>query len=141
MSGGFAGVGIWTHPETVGEVACPCCGGLAPVRRNKRGKFYVYCAPGDDRGEGCGMLTPNLPGGQAWIMDHAHLYTAGETPAPLRRMAEEIAAPPAARTPEKPAPKTRPSAPAPAAKPAGNPVNEKSPVLAGRRGLFGGLLK
>lgn len=55
---------------TVGRIRCPISGKLAEVRRNKRGKLYYV-------GE-AGMITPNLPVGQAWLLENAEMFKAEE---------------------------------------------------------------
>jgi len=63
--------------DDIGRCPCPMCRRSVPVRKNKKGRLYLYCGPVDGF-QGCGMLQPNLPGGQDWILEHA---TIGE-PAP-----------------------------------------------------------
>ncbi len=63
--------------DDIGRCPCPMCKRPVPVRKNKKGRLYLYCGPVGEF-QGCGMLQPNLPGGQDWILEHA---TIGE-PAP-----------------------------------------------------------
>lgn len=53
----------------IGRCPCPCCGRSVPVRRNSAGKLYLICDFRRDGLGGCGMLTPNLNDGQAWIAE------------------------------------------------------------------------
>ena len=55
---------------TVGRIRCPISGKLAEVRRNKKGKLYYVGA--------AGMITPNLPTGQAWLLENAEMFKAEE---------------------------------------------------------------
>lgn len=100
--------------ETIGRIKCAICAGEADVRRYSRGtkKLYWYCAC-------CGMITPNLPGGQEYILENARLFGPGGSP-------DE----PPEKLPEKPvngaAPEKLPE----------KPVNEPPP----KRGFFDGLI-
>lgn len=53
--------------NTIGECACPFCQEPADVRKNVKGKVYLYC-------DNCGMIQPNLAGGQDWILANARLF-------------------------------------------------------------------
>ena len=66
----------------VGTCACPMCQRPAPVRRNSSGKLYLVCDHRAAGGGGCGMLTPNLNGGQAWIAERLQPVTAAPAAAP-----------------------------------------------------------
>ncbi len=54
--------------ETLGKITCPICGESADLRRCGRGArtWYWVCQ--------CGKITPNLAGGQAWIMEHGRIF-------------------------------------------------------------------
>lgn len=56
----------------VGEVICPFSGKRAPVRTDTRGRRY-YASP---LGFAVNMISP---GGQAWLLENAHIYGAGES--------------------------------------------------------------
>ncbi len=72
----------------IGSITCPMCGELVAVRRASRGarSFYIYCAHD-------GMITPNLPGGQAYIQHNATFYEErqAESPAPAEPVTEKSA--------------------------------------------------
>lgn len=55
---------------TIGRIRCPIAGDIAEVRKDKRGKFYYV-------GQ-AGMIKPNLPDGQAWIVRKAEMFSADE---------------------------------------------------------------
>lgn len=80
--------------ESVGEVQCRYCdeGQLAEVRRNEKGKLYLFCRE-------CGIHHLNSAKGQEWILENAKLYGADGKPA-------KAAQPPA----PKPQPKAAPAA-------------------------------
>lgn len=68
----------------IGRCNCPLCGQPAAVRqygentkaaRRGRRKLYLSC---DD----CGQLTPNLSGGQNWILENAELFSEGRPQEP-----------------------------------------------------------
>lgn len=52
--------------ETIGKIKCPLAGDWAEVRKDKRGKFYYV-------GE-AGMIKPNLPAGQEWLLNAAVMF-------------------------------------------------------------------
>lgn len=62
---------------TIADCPCPICKRPVEVREyvarsgKKRG-FYLYCAPTLEA-EGCGMIQPNLGGGQRYIRDNMTL--------------------------------------------------------------------
>lgn len=56
--------------QTIGFIKCPICGDRAEVRRNKRGKLYYLGA--------AGMITPNKPAGQDWILEHMQALNPGQ---------------------------------------------------------------
>lgn len=58
--------------DTIGKVPCAFCSTPAPVRKNAKAKLYYVC-------NGCGIVQPNMPGFQEWILDHATI--TGATPA------------------------------------------------------------
>ena len=92
--------------DTIGRVICPFCKSRCDVRKNVRSKLYFMC-PVD------GIVQPNLPGFQDWMLENAEIY--GPSGAP-------VDAPP-------PAPKSAP-APAPAPKPTPAPVPAPPPAPA-----------
>ena len=51
---------------TIGRVKCPIGGDWAEVRQDKKGRFYYVGK--------AGMIKPNLPAGQEWILDHAEMF-------------------------------------------------------------------
>lgn len=60
--------------ETIGSVPCAFCGCKSPVRKNAKQKLYYVC-PGDgDRA--CGIVQPNMPGFQEWILEKATITGA-----------------------------------------------------------------
>lgn len=62
---------------TIGRIKCPFTGEWAEVRKCKTGKqkLYFYSS--------AGMITPNLPAGQSWIMDNAEIWGEGNEPKPV----------------------------------------------------------
>ncbi len=59
--------------EDIGEITCPITGDLAPVRRDCNGKLYYVGK--------AGMIKPNLPAGQEYMLTHATIWGAGGKPA------------------------------------------------------------
>lgn len=106
--------------ETIGECACPICDRLVDVREDSTGKLYLMCLTSDDY-DGCGKLTPNLPGGQAWIRAQMRRLDAPRPGrATFRAKAPAVAAAPVVPAPAaepSPAPVPADTTPAPAAKP------------------------
>lgn len=106
-----------TPNAEVGKVGCAFCGRQASARRNSAGKLYYLCN-GEPGAPGCGMITPNLPGGQAWM---AANLRAEPAPAPV------TATPPAAPKTDHQAPPApvnvneQPAPPAPVDEPAQAP--------------------
>ena len=105
----------------IGRIKCPCCKEDAPVRKESRGKRSLYVACGR-----CGMLTPRLPAGQAFILDNAEIW--GEDKADEARQRTVIEPPP------KPAP--GPVLPAPARDVKPEPAEPAKPAK--RPGLLEG---
>lgn len=70
--------------DNIGNVVCLIkgCQEQAAVRRNRSGKYYFDCPDH-------GRITPNLPEGQAAIMEHAHIWGAGKPPADCARWIAE----------------------------------------------------
>ena len=52
--------------ETIGKVPCAFCESTAPVRKNAKRKLYYVCG-------GCGIVQPNMPRFQEWILEHAKI--------------------------------------------------------------------
>lgn len=50
----------------IGRVDCAHCGDVSAVRRDGGGKYYYMCL--ND-----GMIKPNMPAGQEWILDNAEI--------------------------------------------------------------------
>lgn len=60
--------------ETIGSVQCPfCAGDNRPVRKNANKKLYFVCPS-------CGIVQPNMPGFQEWILAHAKINGAEQPP-------------------------------------------------------------
>lgn len=76
----------------MGTCPCPCCGRTVAVRQNSAGKLYLLCDFRRDGLGGCGMITPNLNDGQAWIRER---WTEGGA-----IQAEKPAEKPPEKTPE-----------------------------------------
>lgn len=59
----------------IGMIVCSCCGKIAAVRREKNntGKFYWDCL-------NCGRIKPNMPAGQAYIMERATIWGTDGAP-------------------------------------------------------------
>lgn len=89
----------------VGRCNCAFCGREASVRRNSAGKLYYLCGPAADGHQGCGMITPNLRAGQAWMEANTRAASAPAAPPVTETPPAEPAAPPVNVTEEKaPAP-------------------------------------
>ena len=54
----------------IGEIKCPFCGLVAPVRKDRNGKLYYVSK--------AGMIKPNLPEGQEWMLEHATIWGANK---------------------------------------------------------------
>lgn len=107
----------------VGTCPCPFCGRTVPVRRNTAGKLYLLC---DFRREGlggCGMLTPNLNDGQAWILERWNEGGAIQAEKPAEKAPE--------KTPEQVAEQGNLEAPA---------HDRKADQQPKQKGVFAGLL-
>lgn len=63
------------HPinPDIGEILCPLCNELAPVRKDRNGKLYYVSE--------AGMIKPNMPEGQNWLLDNAVIWPHGGKPA------------------------------------------------------------
>lgn len=57
----------------IGMVACAHCGDMSALRKNKAGKFYYDCLR-------CGRITPNMPGGQEYILERATIWGEAAPP-------------------------------------------------------------
>lgn len=71
---------------TIGYVTCPFNGEEnCEVRRTvaKKAKLYYVGA--------MGMITPNLPCGQAWLKKHTKFINGNETPLPIVKEPEKTA--------------------------------------------------
>lgn len=53
--------------EDIGEILCPFCNEKAPVRRDCNGKLYYVSK--------AGMIKPNLPTGQDWMLENAVIWS------------------------------------------------------------------
>lgn len=58
--------------EDIGEIRCPFTGDLAPVRRDCNGKLYYVGK--------AGMIKPNMPIGQDYMLEHATIWGASGKP-------------------------------------------------------------
>lgn len=108
--------------DTVGSVLCFSCGEhTADLRRNKKGKLYIFCP------ESCGLVQATGKGAQARL-ERALAGSAETTPchdkaAPLivapAPSTAAVSKPAPAKPPAKPTPKPihKPAAPAPDKKP------------------------
>ncbi|NKF52784.1 hypothetical protein G3R49_19695 [Shewanella sp. WXL01] len=56
----------------IGTIKCPICGDDALVRRDCNGKLYYVGK--------AGMIKPNLPSGQNWMLDNATIWPLGKKP-------------------------------------------------------------
>lgn len=70
--------------DNIGHVTCLLsgCKQHAAVRKNRAGKFYYDCPEH-------GRITPNLPEGQALLMERADIWGAGGPPAECARWIAE----------------------------------------------------
>lgn len=70
--------------DNIGHITCLIkgCTAHAAVRKNRAGKYYYDCPDH-------GRITPNLPEGQAAIMDSANIWGAGGPPAECARWIAE----------------------------------------------------
>lgn len=59
--------------EDIGTVICPICGDKAPVRKDCNGKLYYVGK--------AGMIKPNMPAGQNWMLENADIWGKGMRPA------------------------------------------------------------
>jgi hypothetical protein len=99
----------------IGTITCPFeCGSTAAVRKyknEKNPKLYFSC-------QRCGIIRPNLPAGQDWILNHASMSSPASSAAPALeapRLVEPLA--PTSSSADGPR-ETLSPAPAPAAPPA-----------------------
>ena len=67
--------------EDIGTINCPICGDLAPVRRDCNGKLYYVGK--------AGMIKPNMPAGQDWMLENADIWSRGIKPAEAANDAPE----------------------------------------------------
>ena len=58
--------------EDIGEIRCPFTGDLSPVRRDCNGKLYYVGK--------AGMIKPNMPTGQNYMLENATIWGAGGKP-------------------------------------------------------------
>ncbi len=86
--------------EAVGEVKCKYDDQAAEVRKNEKGKLYVYCPE-------CGIHHLNTPAGQNWILNNATMYGAEGKPDPAPKPTLK-SAPPADPDPPAPEPTPKP---------------------------------
>ena len=56
----------------IGEIQCPMCCKLAPVRKDRNGKLYYV--------SDAGMIKPNMPEGQNWLLENAVIWSHGVKP-------------------------------------------------------------
>ena len=69
---------------TIGMVRCPFTGDAGEVRRDRKGKLYYVSS--------AGMIRPNLPPGQDWILEHMKALNEPDESAPVqfgRRLVEK----------------------------------------------------
>lgn len=59
----------------IGEIKCAFTGDVAPVRKDSAGKLYYLSK--------AGMIKPNMPEGQNWMLENATLWTGGVKPVPV----------------------------------------------------------
>ncbi|WP_025822954.1 hypothetical protein [Shewanella marina] len=57
----------------IGEIVCPFTNEVAPVRRDRNGKLYYSGS--------AGMIKPNNPMGQEWMLNNANIWPHGRKPA------------------------------------------------------------
>jgi hypothetical protein len=84
----------------IGTLTCAFCGRIGSVRKNSAGKLYYLCNGSADA-PGCGMLTPNLPGGQAWVRNNMTATDAAPAAAPAPAVTEKHDEKPPQPAPEK----------------------------------------
>jgi hypothetical protein len=58
--------------DDIGEIRCPFTHDLAPVRRDCNGKLYYVGK--------AGMIKPNMPTGQDWMLENAVIWPHGKRP-------------------------------------------------------------
>ncbi|WP_351001072.1 hypothetical protein [Shewanella sp. TB7-MNA-CIBAN-0143] len=58
--------------DDIGEITCPFTGDVAPVRRDCNGKLYYVGK--------AGMIKPNMPTGQDWMLENAVIWPMGKRP-------------------------------------------------------------
>ncbi len=51
---------------TIGRIKCPIAGDWAEVRKDKKGRLYYVGR--------AGMIKPNLPAGQEWMLTNAEMF-------------------------------------------------------------------
>ena len=56
----------------IGEIQCPMCHKIAPVRKDRNGKLYYV--------SDAGMIKPNMPEGQNWLLENAVIWPHGVKP-------------------------------------------------------------
>lgn len=56
----------------IGEINCPMCNKPAPVRKDRNGKLYYV--------SDAGMIKPNMPEGQNWLLENAVIWPHGVKP-------------------------------------------------------------
>ena len=56
----------------IGEIKCPMCNNIAPVRKDRNGKLYYV--------SDAGMIKPNMPEGQNWLLENAVIWPHGVKP-------------------------------------------------------------
>ena len=62
--------------ESVGEIQCKYDDQMAEVRKNEKGKLYLYC-------QECGIHHLNTPAGQNYILNNAKMFGAAGKPDPV----------------------------------------------------------
>lgn len=76
----------------IGEIRCQITGEMAPVRRDCNGKLYYLSR--------AGMIKPNMPAGQEWMLENARIFSPGEKPlAPITSTDEQQPETPAINEP------------------------------------------
>ena len=61
---------------TIGRVRCPFTGEWAEVRKDKKGKLYFLSS--------AGLIRPNMPPGQEWILANAEMFEKPRDGEPLK---------------------------------------------------------
>ncbi len=61
---------------TIGRVRCPFTGEWAEVRKDKKGKLYFLSS--------AGLIRPNMPPGQEWILSNAEMFEKPRDGEPLK---------------------------------------------------------